>query len=336
MKKIHNIDYIRFVLAYLVLFQHSFELGGFSYPIFHTFLGSKFAVDCFFILSGFLVYKSFDKEPKIYNYFIKRFFRIYPAYLFTILFFSLIFLYLFQNINHKSLFSYIISQLFFTNSIYPSIHGVFQNNNFNVINGALWTLKIEILFYIFVPIIHLISKKIGSLRIIFVLFLLSILWDYILLYLSKSYNIHSSLFHQFPTQLKYFSIGIFIYFLNESKKIDSTSFIHIAISFLMYLSIYKYSFEENLILRPLVLSTILYSIIFLKHQLPKLNFDFSYGLYISHFPILQLLLCFEKISHLRLLIYASGIVVIYACMVWYFIEKPFMKYGKNIIRINKV
>lgn len=336
MNKIYNIDYVRFILAYLVLFQHSFELGAFNYPLFHTFFGSKFAVDCFFILSGFLVFQSFDKDPKIYNYFIKRFFRIYPAYIFTILFFILLFIILFKQINYQSLLNYLLSQLFFTNSIHPTIQGVFQNNHFNVINGALWTLKIEILFYISVPIIYLISKKIGLLRIVFVLFLSSLSWDYTMLYLSKSFNIPDSLFHQFPTQLKYFSSGIFLYYLFESKSIKTTSLLHLVLSFLLYLLIYKYSFEENFILRPLILSSILFSVITLKYQLPKLTFDFSYGLYISHFPILQLLLTFNTFSHIKLFIISSSLVIVYACMVWNFIEKPFMKYGKNMIRINNI
>ena len=165
MKQIHNIDYVRFLLAYLVLFQHSFELGGYNYPSYHNLFGSKFAVDCFFILSGFLVFQSYDKEPVLKSYLVKRLFRIYPAYIFTILFFIGVFIFVYQSISLQSIQKYFLAQILFTNSICPSISGVFEKNHLDTINGALWTLKIEMLFYFSVPIIHFFYLKFSLLKV---------------------------------------------------------------------------------------------------------------------------------------------------------------------------
>lgn len=80
----NNFDILRLTLAILVFFAHwniltSQELSN---SLFHL---SGFAVDMFFVVSGFLIFWSFDADQNKKHFYIKRFFRIFPLYAFLII-----------------------------------------------------------------------------------------------------------------------------------------------------------------------------------------------------------------------------------------------------------
>src|ERR1700733_11516931 len=81
-------DLLRIVFATLVLLSHAPEVmdGNRSREIFsrvtHTSNSfGEFAVDGFFLLSGFLILKSWQRHPSLPDYLRNRFFRIVPGYL---------------------------------------------------------------------------------------------------------------------------------------------------------------------------------------------------------------------------------------------------------------
>ena len=75
----NNFHIIRLILAILVFFTHWNILTNqnIQHILFHL---SGYAVDMFFIVSGFLIFWSFDKDQNIKHFYIKRFFRIFPLY----------------------------------------------------------------------------------------------------------------------------------------------------------------------------------------------------------------------------------------------------------------
>ena len=85
----NNFTLVRLILATLVIFGHFKVLPELSSADgLHGY--ADFAVDAFFIVSGYLVYESFENSPKIGkqrigSFYIKRFLRIYPLYLVVIL-----------------------------------------------------------------------------------------------------------------------------------------------------------------------------------------------------------------------------------------------------------
>ena len=46
----------------------------------------------------------------------------------------------------------------------PSLPGLFAGNPFREVNGALWTLKIEVLFYLVLPVLAWILRAAGRRR----------------------------------------------------------------------------------------------------------------------------------------------------------------------------
>src|SRR5262245_4236733 len=83
----NNFDVIRFALAGLVVFSHSFALlsgTDATEPLHRLTRGQiasgELAVDGVFILSGFLVTHSWSRTPALGKFFSKRVSRIYPGY----------------------------------------------------------------------------------------------------------------------------------------------------------------------------------------------------------------------------------------------------------------
>jgi peptidoglycan/LPS O-acetylase OafA/YrhL len=82
----NNFSTIRIILASLVICSHSFELvdGNRSREILTRLFGTisfgVFAVDGFFLVSGYLITQSYLQSRNL-DYLLKRVLRIYPAYI---------------------------------------------------------------------------------------------------------------------------------------------------------------------------------------------------------------------------------------------------------------
>ncbi|MDE1968443.1 MAG: acyltransferase family protein, partial [Alphaproteobacteria bacterium] len=73
----NNFTAFRLLLALWVLLGHyKIFIGDFDPP--WPFEYAMAAVDCFFVVSGYLVTSSFDRDSDFLRFYIRRFFRIYP------------------------------------------------------------------------------------------------------------------------------------------------------------------------------------------------------------------------------------------------------------------
>ena len=138
-------------------------------------------VDAFFVISGFLIFMSYERTSSLRRYAIKRARRIYPAYLCIILLcafglFTLSGLPVDQYFS-ADWFKYLVANLTFLNFLAPSLPGVFENNLLQAVNGALWTIKIEVMFYCSVPLIVWFAQRFGRLPVLLGLFTLSSLYS---------------------------------------------------------------------------------------------------------------------------------------------------------------
>ena len=136
---------------------------------------------------------------------------------------------------------------------------------------------------------------------------------------------------QLPGYLCYFVTGIFL-FLNfdmimKNKKI--LLFLSILLLIICYFSNLPTGF-----LYPAAFGII---VIILAYNLPSFNKfgkygDFTYGLYIYHFPIIQLFKqynLFEKYNAIAMAIAVILITLFFAVFSWFFIEKRFLDRFKN-------
>ena len=81
-----SIHYARGMAALLVvLFHFSFMFIGKMEPYNTIFLNGGFGVDFFFLISGFIISFVTQEKIKLSTFLLKRFFRIYPLFLFILI-----------------------------------------------------------------------------------------------------------------------------------------------------------------------------------------------------------------------------------------------------------
>jgi peptidoglycan/LPS O-acetylase OafA/YrhL len=215
----NNINFLRLLLAYIVVVFHSGALSGSQYP-FEKLFDGHIAVCGFFIISGFLIIRSCWSSNSLRDYFIKRCRRLLPAY-FSVIVICMIGLSLFSNISPSEyfrspqLFNYFIANVFFMNFLQPSLPGIFLENGSQAVNGSLWTIKLEVGFYIIVPIIAYIFNKLGTKKrmnlFLGFLYLFGCLYNSICLYISQKMENRfiEELANQLPGFIQFFAVGIF-------------------------------------------------------------------------------------------------------------------------------
>jgi len=330
MNRENNFNLLRLLLALSVVVVHTAELSQrVEIAEISRYFSSVVAVDSFFIVSGFLIFMSYENSSSLGSYLSKRFRRIAPAYVVVILFWA-IFLYFlssksFGEYFSMELWSYIISNLTTLNFLHPTIDGIFEDNYISSINGALWTIKIEVTFYLLVPIIIYLFSKIGRLPLIFIIYILAILYSLLMIYLfdSSGNSIFLKLEKQIPSQLAFFISGALLYYYYD--KFSKNALLLLIIS-----SILLYIHHSVAPIYPLYPMSLAIVIIYFATQVRYLfsfgNYsDISYGLYIWHFPTIQLFVYYHLFDNLAFgipLLVATLLIV--SSLSWSLIEKRFL------------
>ncbi len=210
----NNFDLIRNILSFLVFFTHWNVLTARNneFFIFHL---SGIAIDLFFVVSGFLIWWSYNADRDISNFYLKRFFRVFPLYLILILLQTVFFIY-YSNGSIAELFKYFITNIFFLNFLAPTVGGLLDSLEVAAINGSLWTLKNEVAFYILVPLIFKLYIKYGV-KALYVIYVCSVIYMFYFQYLNienmfyfQSLN-NEKMLVQFPAQIRLFLAGILLY-----------------------------------------------------------------------------------------------------------------------------
>ena len=318
----NNFDLMRLLLAVLVVFTHWNILTGSNsdYFIFHL---SGVAIDSFFVLSGYVVWSSWQRDPSVKNFYIKRFFRILPLYYLLILIQSIMFSF-HNTFTLFDLLKYLAWNMIFLNFMAPTFGNILDEVGHQAINGSLWTLKNEVLFYLCVPVLAYIRNRQRSLLFIF-LYLLSCAY---ILYCA-AHNL-SVLQHQFPAQMRLFIIGVVLYEL----KLGVPHYKHILT--LVLASLVISTFFNNFIFRtcfyPIILAYIIYICGYMfvgKVKIP----DLSYSLYVIHFPIIQFLLVHNYLNSPSAIsaIFVALLLSSISILTMYLIEKPSIRYGRKLL-----
>jgi peptidoglycan/LPS O-acetylase OafA/YrhL len=335
----NNLDCLRLILAATVALFHLFGMSGIPafYP-FVRYLSPQFAVRAFFVISGLLIYRSYTRSSSIGSYLEKRARRIYPAY-FTIVVLAAIALCALSSLPLSHYFGagfwkYLGANLLFLNFLAPALPGVFTANEIIAVNGALWTLKIEVAFYLFVPVLHYLCGRFGTKRIIGAAFCFSCIWKYGFALLNFVYrspgiytlddsrSIYSQLGAQFPSQLAYFCAGILLFLYFDTLKLHFWSISCITAS--LYLIDHWFT---GGVLDVLWISGIVFIFGFWRYfgNFSKYG-DFSYGVYIVHFPILQTLVALglARLNPSIFFIVSISVIGLASWLMWHLVESRFL------------
>jgi peptidoglycan/LPS O-acetylase OafA/YrhL len=337
----NNFDLLRFVFAFIVFLVHSHVLSERSeLEAFSRWLSSEFAVESFFVVSGYLVVMSFHRSRSIADYFEKRARRIYPAYVAVILL-AVVFG---AALTSASMGEYLSRQcvrylgwnLIFLNFLAPALPGLFESNPVQAVNGALWTLKIEVAFYLSVPPLVWFGRRFGALPVLLAVYLAAVTWvlGFERLAEQTGNELYIRLARQLPGQMSYFVAGAAGFYWIERLRSRQGLFLGIALAAALFLVV-PVGHALDVLFEPAALALF---VLYLALGAPYAgNFgrygDFSYGIYILHFPILQTLVSLGVFSwnpYVALAL-AAGLVLLAAILSWHVVEKPFLRKSSHYV-----
>jgi len=331
---VNNFDFLRVVFAFTVAFAHLIELSDLEIlkPL-KIYFNTRLAIDGFFIVSGFLIAKSFENSKTIKEYIIRRAKRIIPAYavviLVSALFFSAISTSsLSEYFSNIQFWKYLTANLSFQNYLEPCLPGVFETNKFCAVNGALWTIKVEEAFYLLVPLFYWFvrSKKFNFYLLIVIVYLLSVF--YYMYFLSiDNYRIAK----QLPGALAFFATGI-VFYKNFSLLQKWKDYIIIPCLIVFFLE--QYILKTQL-LKPVAFG---FMVFYITYSFKFLNNfgkygDFTYGIYIYHFPLIQLFVSlglFNKYPSFLVCVLVLMLTLVLSILSWYLIELPYLSKNRRL------
>ena len=334
-----DIQILRGIAVLLVVLFH-LQIGGIQ----SGFLG----VDIFFVISGFLMAILYDPTAKG-NFFLRRAKRLLPTYYMVILLTLLASIFLtipneFNQVATQSLYA-----TFFSSNIgFWLQSSYFSKAEFNPLLH-LWSLGVEIQFYLIIPLLYWAFKKA---KILFPLVLiLSLLACFVIVGISPKTS-----FFMMPLRLWEFLLGygVAAYFTNNGNiKNPSLRWLG-AIALLLLISIPTFNLDGQAVgfrhghpgLFALLVS--LATSIVLAFGIPKLIEKskigtslevlgkYSYSIYLVHFPVIVLFLyepfsgTILKAENTSQTLILLVIITILSILMYRFVEDP-ARHSKKVI-----
>jgi peptidoglycan/LPS O-acetylase OafA/YrhL len=332
----NNFDFLRLIFASFVVITHSYPLSGASESDFLSRLTfsqmpfSYMGVKGFFIISGYLIFKSLLRCKNLSDYYWKRVLRLFPALFVVLLLTVLLAPAVYESAipywKNSSVYTYIPHNLslFFLQS---KIEGVFENNPYKgSINGSLWTICYEFSMYIMVSLLFFIRQKSFLKAVIILLFIssyaLAVFNPYFFSGIFSKIGLGSNNFYDL---MCFFTAGMLLTYLNISKKTEilliSAAFIVLIGS--IYLKIFGYTCFFTL---PVLVILIGKNSTMYINKVGDVLGDISYGVYIYSFPIQQTLMYFFKLDTVPLMIFSLMLSFLLGYLSWHLIEKKALRY----------
>ncbi len=328
----NNFNLLRLLFALMVVVYHIIALAnvaGWHQAERATSVLAELGVQGFFVLSGYLVFASLQRSGSIALYAEKRARRLLPAYIVVVVLCvagALIFSPAARD-DLAGVARYLGWNLVFLNFMEPNLPGVFEANRFTEVNGALWTLKIEVMFYLVLPILALLLKLAGRFRwVLFaVIYAGAEIWRASFLHIGQSGGgMMAELGRQLPGQMSFFIVGIALAAWRE--EINWRSLLAPVAIVLLALSIV---FPAAMPVRAVGLGV---ASIWIATVLPRLvdpaRFgDLSYGVYIVHFPIIQVAVVAGLFATSPWIGAGVSLLValLAAMLLWWLVERPALR-----------
>ncbi len=343
-KEKNNFNLVRLFACLQILVLHTYnfyEVGEGS--LFLKTLWLFPGVIIFFTISGFLIAKSLEHSTSR-SFTLKRFFRIYPALIINVAVTCVLLFYFGSAKLNTDFFKYLVTQLSIFQFYTPESMKGFAGGHHP--NGALWTISVELQFYIFFFVLAKCLKwKQKSIRfknnVILYLVAISCLINY---FSNQNLNSESTtfklLFNSIFYHFYFFGIGILFWinfssikrlFINKANYWLAGLMLVIILIVINDISISRYQYNNTSFLYLVLLIFSVFSFVFsyngLSFRLLK-NVDISYGTYIYHVLVINTFLQLHISKSYFFMIYGSSILL--GIISWFAIEKRLLVKAKSI------
>lgn len=336
----NNMNAVRYYLSICVVVSHVAVLTGVWFPSLQSI---NMVVGCFFALSGFLIFPSFQRHPAMKGYLSRRARKIMPSYVFIVLLAAVSFVAVsdmpaMEYFSDSGFYKYLGANLSFLNFLCPDLPGVFKGGGFvtDAVNGSLWTMKGEWACYLSVPVVYWLAGKVGR-RLAGVLMLGLVVGcictRLLLLHLGPGgeRSLNAIIAKQFGTVFVFFYVGALInVYLDKFLKYK---WYILAVDVVVILFCDKIPFYYT-VLQPFVDASmvLLFSLVGKWGSVFSRRDDVSYDIYLFHFPIIQLAVYLglpERMNGSVMLLLIVSATVVLALFSWNTIGKRFQQRPKS-------
>jgi peptidoglycan/LPS O-acetylase OafA/YrhL len=229
-KMVGELEGLRFLAIVPVVIQHYVErwhrnvdhstLSEFQRVMIDYFLGGSSGVYLFYIISGFILTLPFalrltENKPQplgnIKLYFLRRLTRLEPPYIVVMLFMAYA-AWIFNKMDTGQILGYFFTGITYsTNLVY---------HRFNELNPVIWSLEVEIQFYILAPFLAWCIFKVKGFQRRNILVIAAIILAISLQAITDITNGDNFLRYTILGQIQYFLVGILMVNLYINKKLE--------------------------------------------------------------------------------------------------------------------
>jgi len=338
----NNFDLIRLLAAFEVALGHIFYnleieptgITKFIVKILYMFPG----VPIFFFISGFLISKSYENNSRLREFFLNRILRLYPGLVVCVAF-SIVLVALSGYLDGKEVKWFELVLLFFEKATFfqPYNPDFLRAYGDGVLNGSLWTITVEIQFYLLIPALYIIlSRKTPKCTVNCLLVILLIMF----FILNRLYAALPDLVGK-PILTKVIMVSFFPWFYLFLLGVlvqRNFELLHKYLAGRFHLTFPLYiftayifssngaSFDNNI--NPIVGVSLVLTIFSFAYSMPALSKrilkgnDISYGLYVYHAPVMNFMIYFGLLQKIEYGILALVTSLLLAAISWRVIEKP--------------
>lgn len=324
----NNLNLIRLLAAAAVLVSHAFPItlghGAVEPLVKETGIAlGSYAVAVFFVLSGLLIARSFDRTASRLRFVTARVMRLFPG-LAVVLVLTIGAGAVLTSLDRSAYLTDPATYLYLLRNLslcflQMPLPGVFENNPSGpALNGSLWTLFYEVMCYFGVFGLGLLGMLRGrgwiTLMVtgLAVAFTLSLGWEP---QGGIAYRLDLMAYLGFP-----FGLGMLAYVWRDQLPVD----VRIAVVFWLVAALAA----ETVLLAPAITVAVGYSVIWFGFAVkgPLLAFnrigDYSYGVYIYAYPVQQGLVHFSpSMTPLENVLFALPITLLLGAISWFVVEE---------------
>ena len=329
-KRYEELDCLRGLAALAVVLFHftygyDFGLRIISEDKFYFKYGNL-GVQLFFLISGFVIFMTLDKTKKAKDFLVSRFSRLYPAYWASIII-TVIITTLLSVPFQKGMFD--VKQVLVNFTMFQFWFKIKD------VDGAYWTLAIELAFYFIMLLVFLLKKLKYIAWICLIWLALSVCFTAFEIPLGK--YIKAILILRFAPLF----VGGIVFYLLKNKPNDI--YLHILVLLSLFTEYYLlYQLDSDCIVYWII--SFFYAIfyLFIHNKLGFISNKFlvflgsiSYSLYLIHENIgIGIIYWLKKIADVQLFYLPITIflVIILASCITFYIERPALKWIRDYYR----
>ena len=345
MNRENNFDLLRILAALLVMMGHMYSLIGIAAP---TLLFSQLhslGIIIFFVIGGYLISCSWENDRNYFRYLLKRVLRIIPALVVYVIFAACVVGPLVTDLPVREYFSNPLFINYFKNirlEVQYVLPGVFTGNPMPAVNGSLWSLPVEFLMYLIIPLLCEIGKKgKGAVHVGLTLGICILAFCRAVFFPEWHYVIYGMDLAQVINIVPYYFLGSMIATLKVDKNVWNMNWAIVILVIAQGIQGFAASYILGYILIPYVVFSIAFGMEPLSAKIPIIRkFEISYGLYLYGFLVQQVVIMYASrfgisLSMSEYIVISVLFTTVLALLSQYFIEKPMQKVCKKILGRQK-